>query len=333
MKKLTYFRTRFIKLLALLLIIPMISVISASDYDRAFVQNKISSLSIQALSPYRNPEGIEYWPLCTSKNNQPRYVSGTNPHQGTDLSINVGEFIYPIYSGEITYMKKDISSQLGHIVIKSDIGSEEPIYIEYLHIVPIDGIDVGDYVYSCIPIATVDEYKRYDSHLHIGRINADRTLHYQIYDLFSDVARWRNGSDLDVFSYPDFNTESNIFSITAYVSSDTENTNYYGGYGRFPMKNITFFYSINNNAWKSFNITQHDENFRYSFSVKDMTGAKSNDTLRYYLTGTRDNQSLLDTTFKDASYTVAYYPAYYAHPSSVLTKDQSDRIALTLTIK
>ncbi|MFA5340612.1 MAG: hypothetical protein WC332_02430, partial [Clostridia bacterium] len=200
-------------------------------------------------------------------------------------------------------------------------------------IIPIDGIDVGDYVYSCIPIAIIDEYKKYDSHLHIGRINAERNLHYQFFDLFTDVARWRNGSDLDVFSYADFNTETNVFSITAYVSSDTENTNYYGGYGRFPMKNITFYYSINSNSWKSFNITQHDLDFRYSFNIKDMTGAKSNDTLKYYITGTRDNQSLLDTTFNEASYTIAYYPAYYAHPSSTLTKEQADRISLSVTIK
>ena len=333
MRKHTYFRTRYMSFLILLLILSMLCVLSASEYDRAFIQKPTIHMSLQALSPYKNSEGIEYWPLCTSKNNQPRFVSGTNPHQGTDLSINVGESIYPIYDGEVIYINKDVSNQLGHIVVKSEIGYEEPIYIEYLHVIPIRGIDTGDYVYTSIPIATVDENNRYDSHLHIGRVNAERTLHYQIYDLFSDVARWKNGSDLDVFSYPDFNTETNVFSITAYVSSDTENTSYYGGYGRFPMKHITFFYSVNNETWKNLNITEHDEDFRYSFNVKDLTGTKSNDVIKYYITATRDNQSLLDTTFKDALYTVAYYPAYYSHPSSTLTKEQAERIALSLTVK
>ena len=333
MKKHTCFRIRFTCIITFLLTLSMICVLSASDYDRAFIQKPINNLLIQALSPYKSAEGIEYWPLCTSKNNQPRYVSGTNPHQGTDLSINVGESIYPIYDGEVIYINKDISAQLGHIVVKSDIGYEESVYIEYLHVIPIDGIETGDYVYTSIPIATIDEYKRYDSHLHIGRVNAERALHYQLYDLFSDTARWKNGSDLDVFSHPNFNSEMNTFSITAYVSSDTENTDYYGGYGRFPMKYITFFYSVNNGTWKNFYITDYDEDFRYSFNIKDLTGAKSNDNLRYYLTATRDNNSTLDTTFKDATYTVAYYPAYYSHPSATLTKDQADIISISITIK
>ena len=333
MRKHTYFRTKYITVVLLILLFPLLTVLSASDYDRAFVQKTADNLSIQALSPYKNSQGIEYWPFCTSKNNQPRYVSGTNPHQGTDLTINVGEYIYPIYDGEIVYIKKDTSAQLGHIVVKSDIGYEEPVYIEYLHVIPIRGLDENDYVYTSIPIATIDEYNRYDSHLHIGRVNEDRTLHYQIYDLFSDVLRWNNGSDLDVFSYPVFNHETNIFSVTAYVSSDTENTDYYGGYGRFSLKYITFHYSVNNGTWKSFNIAEHDKDFRYSFNIKDMTGSKSKDVVKYYITATRDNQSNTDTTFKNAPYTVAYYPAYYAHPSPALTKEQADKIALSLTIK
>jgi len=319
--------------LVLLIILSILCVLSASEYDRAFIQMPTVNMSLQALSPYKNSEGIEYWPLCTSKNNQPRYVTGTNPHQGTDLSINVGELIYPIFDGEIVYMNKDISKQLGHIIIKSDIGYEEPVYIEYLHVAPIQGLDVNDFVYTSIPIATIDEYNRYDSHLHIGRVNEDRTLHYQFYDLFSNVTRWKNGSDLDVFSYPNYNNETNMFSITAYVSSDTENLDYYGGYGRFPMKHITFFYSVNHGTWNSFYISQHDEEFTYSFNVKQLTGAKSNDVIKYYITATRDNQSLFDTTFKDAPYTVTYYPAYYSHPSSTLTKEQAERIALSLTVK
>ncbi|HXK71690.1 MAG: peptidoglycan DD-metalloendopeptidase family protein [Clostridia bacterium] len=332
MKKRICFRTKITHYIILILVLSFLTITAASDYDRAYVQKEISNLSLQALSPYKNTQGIEYWPLCTSKNNQPRFVTGTNPHQGTDLTINVGEHIYPIYDGEIIYIKKDISSQTGHIVVKSEIGYTEPVYIEYLHVIPIDGIDEGDFVYTCIPIATIDEYKRYDSHLHIGRVNEDRTLHYQIYDLYKDVLNWKNGSDLDVFSYPDFNTETNIFTITAYVSSDTENTDYYAGYGRFPLEYITFFYSVNNGTWKSKNIHEYSDNFKYSFNVKQITGSKSNDTIRYYITATRDNNSSLDTTFKDASYKTAYYPAYYAHPGPALTNQLADAIALTITI-
>lgn len=332
MKKHSYFRIRLAQSVLLVLLVFSLSVLAASDYDRAFIQKEIESLPIKALSPYKNKEGLEYWPFCTSKNNQPRYVTGTNPHQGTDLTINPGELIYPIYDGEIIYIQKDISLQTGHIVVISDIGYEEPIYIEYLHIIPMDGLDVGDYVYTCIPIAVIDEYKKYDSHLHIGRVNKDRTAHYQLYDLYPDVSNWKNGSDLDVFTHPNFNSSNNIFTITAYVSSDTENTDYYGSYGRFPMEYITFYYSVNSGEWKSTKIYDYQDNFIYSFNVKDITKATSKDTVRYYITGTRDNQSTLDTTFKGATYKTAYYPAYYAHPEPILTKQNADKIALTLKI-
>ncbi|MFA7672647.1 MAG: hypothetical protein WCY62_02170 [Clostridia bacterium] len=320
-------------LLILVLLSQILSVSSASDqYARSFIQNVSDNMSIQALSPYKNKDGLEYWPLCTSKNNQPRNVSGTNPHQGTDLTINVGELIYPIYDGEIVYMDTDISSQTGYILVRSDIGIGEYAYIEYMHIVPISGLSVGQYVYTSIPIATIDDYLRYDSHLHIGRVNETRDIHFQIYDLFADCVNWTNGSDLDVFSYPSYNEETAEFSIYAYISSDTENPEFYGGYGRFRLKYITLFYSVNGNAWQHTDIADCDPNYKYTFNIQEKTNAVKGDTIEYYITGTRDNESSYDTSFNDASYTVAYYPAYYSHPDAVLSGEKADAIALTIKI-
>lgn len=318
-------------ILILILLSQILSVSSVTDqYARSFIQNESGSMSVQALSPYKNKEGIEYWPLCTSKNNQPRNVSGTNPHQGTDLTINVGELIYPIYDGEIVYMNTDISSQTGYILVRSDTGIGEYVYIEYMHIVPMDGLSVGQYVYTSIPIATIDDYLRYDSHLHIGRVNETRDMHFQIYDLFADCVNWKNGSDLDVFSYPVYNEETSEFSIYAYVSSDTENHSYYGGYGRFRLKYITLFYSVNGGTWQHTDISDCDASYKYTINIQEKTKAVKGDTVRYYITGTRDNESSYDTSFKDASYAVAYYPAYYSHPDITLTKERADAIALTV---
>lgn len=56
MRKHTYFRTKYITVVLLILLFPLLTVLSASDYDRAFVQKTADNLSIQALSPYKNSQ-------------------------------------------------------------------------------------------------------------------------------------------------------------------------------------------------------------------------------------------------------------------------------------
>lgn len=331
MKRPSYLHINITIILLVALALPLLLVMGASDYDRVFKQEPLKENSFIALSPYKSIEGFEYWPLITSKNNQARYVSGTNPHRGTDLSVQVGELIYPIYDGEIVFLNQDISSQTGQIIVKSYVGNDQYVYIEYLHIAPLEGLNLGSKVYTSIPIARIDTNKKYDCHLHIGRVDEANKLHFQFYDLFGNVPAWNMGSDMDVFSNPQFNNQTNDFSITAYVSSDTDNTDYYGGYGRFPLEYIEVYYSINYGSWQKTIISNHT-NFTYTFNFKEITKGKSGDKIRYYITAIRDNDSDADTTFKGAPYRISYYPAYFAHPAYSLTYEQAGLIALELTL-
>ncbi|GGO08103.1 M23 family metallopeptidase [Saccharibacillus kuerlensis] len=323
----------------MLLALGAVSTASASDYGARFLQQYGVKASIApAMTPARSDaDGLfEHYSLVESKTNQPRnVVSGTNPHNGSDLAMAAGERVYAILPGRVTEVKHHTSAQLGSMIINHDTngdGVPDGMYIQYVHIDPAgsgsSGIRVGDYVTETTVIGTIDRAKRYNPHLHIqqvsrGRSSAADSQTMPMYLLYrhTSLETWNGGSDLDYVS-ADWR-DGNMLYVTAYSGTDNPQTN---RYERNRPAEIQLHYKVGEKGkWKlsPVRFELYDaRSLRYRIDLKKASGAKKGQKIYVYAASIRAN----DPTFPNsASYRHGLWPQFYKQPDRVLYASSAAR--------
>jgi len=293
----------------------------AENYGQSFVETiGPGYTSTAGRSPNRDGSNNDLWPNIGSKSNQPRnVVIGTNPHQGTDLSMSAGTAVYPVYAGTVTYIDRDVSDQKGNVRIQSYDTSLGTFYMEYMHIVPSAAISVGSTVTVNTNIGLVDSQKVYSPHLHFGRVNSNSTLQYKMTWLFRWVSNWKYGCDLEFIANDQIDFANNIFYATAY-SLGTSHT-------RTALTSLNFYFKIGSSGtWSPtpISMTLSDPaNFQYSINLRYATGAAPGQIVYYYIAGIRN--------FSYA-YKHGLYPQFYTQPGLPLSSSYANAIARSYAI-
>ncbi|MCQ4088353.1 M23 family metallopeptidase [Saccharibacillus sp. JS10] len=325
--------------MAALLLLSAVSSASAADYGARFLQQYGVKASIApAMTPSRSDADglLERYAPIESKTNQPRnVVSGTNPHNGSDMAMASGERVYAILPGKITEIKSNTSAQLGSVIIDHDTdgdGNPDGVYVQYVHIDPAGsgsyGIAVGDYVTETTVIGTVDRAKRYNPHLHIQQVSRGKsnsadiqTMPMYLFYRHTSLETWNAGSDLDYIS-ADWQ-KGNVLYLTAYAATDNPQSN---RYDRNRPVEIQLHYKIGaTGKWKmsstKFRLSNANT-MRYQIDLKQATGASKGQKVYVYAAAIRAN----DPTFPNkANYRHGLWPQFYKQPDRVLYAGSSVR--------
>lgn len=310
------------KITLLLLIIALfaanITFAFAGDYDRIFVQKWGTDSEANAESPARTTGGSNYYENVISKLNQPRSV-GTTPHIGTDLQMDAGTNVYPIFKGKVTDVNNSLTGQLGYVVLQSDINNDgiyDDEYIKYQHIDPNDTVQVNDVFNIDQSFGKIDIDRRqlpgggYAPHLHIER-NNQYGLHHCFYTFYRSVSAWLYGFDWDFPGGGDYLDSLNDLYITGYSITDIDANNN----ARYWNSSLKIYYKINSGNWVSTPVTASQYSsgtYRWKYDFNNLPGINSGDYVYFYIAGIRATDSSFSSS---VTYRHGLWQMYYRHPA------------------
>jgi hypothetical protein len=291
---------------------------AAYNYNQGFTEYYGLNGIVSAKSPFRTSDKtVSLYSNVNSNNNQPRYINGkADLHNATDLRGGAGSDVYAIYAGYVSAKSEPSStSNNGYITIEHVINGDSYMF-RYYHVDPVNTLTVGQYVDANTKIADVDTSKSWPAHLDYGWKDWTPTgKSLKQYPFYRWVSEWDLGAYLDWFS-GDVHSSGNMFYINC-VSANTT--------GQTPCNSVKIYYKVGSGTtWQSKSLTPNSTGSN-RFNIDFDTIASSGQTVKYYLVGTRSDNS---------TYYWAYFPQYYTFPGGpTLSDSYANTIARSYTVQ
>ncbi|WP_165861396.1 M23 family metallopeptidase [Paenibacillus paeoniae] len=201
-------------------------------------------------------------PVVTSKSNQPRNVTGSNPHQGVDLRAVSGTEVRAICSGWVTSQNATSTYDL---IFECDVNGDglknDNLQIFYDHLSAVGFVANNTFIASGTKVAeSGSEGGKTDPHLHFGP-RTDR-LGTKVWVRAEPYYNWNNsynyGRDMDFISTVSWS--NNVAKIVAYDMS-------LGIKNSLNSNSATLYHRIDGTStWSSVQMVKSGDYYSYDFS-------------------------------------------------------------------
>lgn len=246
---------------------------------------------------------IAAYPSVTSKWNQPRAVTGTNPHQGVDLTAALNTRVDAVCNGTVT----EHPGAYELILLCDTNGNgqaDDDLRVKYDHLNKVDVVPDGTYVSKGTYIAlSGDEGGVYKNspHLHFGaKANrGDGNIVWVRNEPYYrwNTSKWNAGNDLDFISLARWNGGN-----TAVVKSYARDENGYHGINYGDV--VIFHRRPGDSLWSSENMSKSGDDFSFNLGTIYQSGTP----VQWMVRSTRTD---LSTSY----YRVGFFIPKYAQPN------------------
>jgi hypothetical protein len=305
-------RTKIFPLMVVLgLLLSSTPLLAITAEAQQFHQGDISTENFK--SPHRTNDAygqptIDVWPHINSAWNQPRNVVGTNPHEGTDLSMAANTPVYSVFEGTVVQRGTD------WLLIKR---TNQNVYMVYKHINPLKY--KGDTINTTTRIATIQDISQ--DHLHIG-LTTNNTLDYNSLIWAANnrpfnhvnIDNWYYGRGADFLKRHSISS-GHVLNIYAFASDDANSY-------VTPLKVVLWHRPNGTTTWSGPVMMNAGSSYRYYYDFGNL-GYYNNQKVDFLVVGYRDGY------FPSGESNWAFYPGYYASPAE---KPDSNSKFYTVTL-
>jgi len=211
------------------------------------------------------PHNVNY--TVTSKFNQPRIVTGTNPHRGVDFGSPYGTDVTAVWNGWVTYADMSLYELDIRLDVNNNGIADDNTFVRYDHLASLaSGITVGKYVTKGSVVAkSGNEGGTYQNapHLHFGMMvdsgNGGRPDYWVRNEpYYRGNATYDYGRRLDFTSLSTFS--GNIAALYAYGHDENGKNDVVQG-------DVVIFHRKSGTAtWTAATATKSGDKFSYNFT-------------------------------------------------------------------